>query len=327
MRLYILTEKLEGQILGNTIYNDNGVLFLREGSPLTANAIKKLKNMGINTVYIKSEDKEDDFSIQEVLESQIKLRLVKELNSIFNEVKTKKYVDYEKSYKIVKEIIENINMSENAILLNNLIHKDEISYLSIHSIDVAILSIIIGVNKRYDEKKIYNLGLAALLHDVGKVINSEKEHHAILGYNLLKSNVMFKATTYTSVYQHHEMNDGSGPLGLRGDNIFEFAKIINICDMYKNLIEKEKLMPHQAIEHISALTNKVDQDIYRDFIKNIYCYPNGLRILLNNGEEGVVIAQNKNIGTRPIVKVKKDGINHFYNLQSELTLFVEKVLL
>lgn len=106
--------------------------------------------MGINTVYIKSEDKEDDFSIQEVLDSQVKLRLVKELNGIFNEVKSKKYVDYDKSYKIVKEIIENINMSENAILLNNLIYKDEISYLLIHSIDAAILSIIIGVNKRYD---------------------------------------------------------------------------------------------------------------------------------------------------------------------------------
>lgn len=64
---------------------------------------------------------------------------------------------------------------------------------------------------------------------------------------------MFKATTYTSVYQHHETNDGSGPLGLNGENIFEFAKIINMCDMYKNFTEKEKLMPHEAIEKISAL--------------------------------------------------------------------------
>ncbi|CCJ33045.1 HD-GYP domain-containing protein [Caloramator australicus] len=330
MRLAILTQNLEGKILGNTVYNENGVLFLKEGSVLTLTAIKRLQNMGINTVYIKDDDNDNDNEIivQETIETQIKLKLIKLLKEIFNDVKVKNYVDYDKAYEIIDTIIQNINLSENAILINNLTKSDSLSYLSIHSIDVAILSIIIGTNKKYDMKKIINLGLAALLHDVGKLIENNKEHHTILGYNLLKQNSMFKPTTFTAVYQHHEMEDGSGPLGLKGDNIFEFAKIINISDLYMNLISKEgNVLPHEAIERISALGNKINSEIYRNFISSVYCYPNGLRVILNNGLEGLVIAQNKNMTTRPIIRVKENGRYNYYNLEKELTLFIEKVIL
>ncbi|SEG01759.1 HD-GYP domain, c-di-GMP phosphodiesterase class II (or its inactivated variant) [Caloramator fervidus] len=327
MRLAILTEALQGKILGNTVYNENGILFLKEGAVLTSSAIKRLQNMGINTVYIKEDEENDDMVIQEALEIQVKLKLIKLLKEVFNDVKTKNYVDYDKCYEIVDTIIKSINLSENAMLINNLTKSDFISDLCIHSIDVATLSIIIGTYKKYDIKKIINLALAALLHDVGKLLDNNKEHHAILGYNLLKQNTMFKATTFSAVYQHHEMYDGSGPLGLKGENIFEFAKIINISDLYVNLIKQDNILPHEAIERITALGNKIDPEIYRDFISTVYCYPNGTRVILNNGQEGVVIAQNKNLTTRPIVRVKENGKYNYYNLQKELTLFIEKVIL
>jgi HD-GYP domain-containing protein (c-di-GMP phosphodiesterase class II) len=100
-------------------------------------------------------------------------------------------------------------------------------------------------------------GLAALLNDIGKLICDNDENHVVVGYNLLKQNNMFKPTIFTSVYQHHEYEYGTGPIKIGEDKIYEFAKIINMLDLYINIINNEKhILPHEAIEKISALSAK-----------------------------------------------------------------------
>jgi hypothetical protein len=111
------------------------------------------------------------------------------------------------------------------------------------------------------------------------------------------------------VYELYEKKDGSGPLGIKGDKIYEFSKIVSICNAYVKYISDEKgILPHVALERITAEAgNSYDEEIYKDFINTIYCYPNGLSVKLNNGQDAVVIAQNKDSATRPIVQVKEDG--------------------
>lgn len=326
MRLVILNGKLEGEMLGSSIYTEDGVMFLKKGSMLRESAIKRLSKMGINTVYI--DDGNSKITLQEVIPTTIKLGLVKSLKSVFEEIKRKKEVDYSEVYRIINELIENINLSENAVIINNLAPRDDIARLTGHSIDVAILSLIVGSKRKYNEKKLMDLGIGALLHDIGKLFVQGKEHVEV-GYKLLKSNTRFSPISYMCVYELYEKKNGTGPLGMSGDKIFELSKIVSICNLYMKYLSDEKgMLPHEVMEKIAAETvSSYDEDVYRDFANSVYCYPNGLPVRLSNGLEGVVIAQNKDASTRPVVQVREDNKYNFYNLLQNLTLFIEEVIL
>jgi len=322
----ILNNKLVGEILGSSIYTEDGVMFLRQGSTLSQSIIKRLSNIGINTIYI--DDGNDEIILQEVIPTTVKLGLLKSIREVFEEAKKSKTVNYNKVVEVVNGAIENINLSENAVILNNLIPKDDIAKLTLHSFNVTVLSLMLGTRRKLNEKKLLFLGIGALLHDIGKLFVEGKEHTEV-GYKLVKSNTLFSPLSYMCIYELYEKKDGTGPIGLKGDKIFEFSKIVSICNSYMKYIEDESgILPHVAIEKITAKAIEAyDDDIYRDFVNSIYCYPNGLPVRLNNGLEGVVIAQNKEAATRPIIQVKENGKYNFYNLLQSLTVFIEDVIL
>lgn len=137
MRLVLLNESLEGKSVANSIYNENGMIFLKSGSMLTANIIKRLKNMGINTIYIHDDIENDSLVLKETLDSQIKIRLLKELVGVFKDCQKSKNICYEKVNYIAEELLKNIDLSENAIILNNFTKNDKLYDLAIHSIDVC----------------------------------------------------------------------------------------------------------------------------------------------------------------------------------------------
>lgn len=324
MKLVILSNKLLNEKLGSSIYTEDGVMFLKKGSNLSELTIKRLRNIGMRTIYI--DDGNDQVTLQEIIPTTIRVGLTKLLREVFEETLKTENVNYSKVSQIIKEMLENINLSENAVLINNLVPKDDIAKLCNHSIDVTIYSIMIGIRRKLNERKLINLAIGALLHDIGKLFTKGQEHTKT-GYQLLKSNTLFSPTSYMCVYELYEKKDGSGPLGIKGDKIFEFSKIVSICNAYVKYISDEKgILPHVALERITAEAgNSYDDEIYKDFINTIYCYPNGLSVKLNNGQDALVIAQNKDSATRPIVQVKEDGKYNFYNLLSNLTLFIVEV--
>ncbi|MEG0771919.1 HD domain-containing phosphohydrolase [Clostridium sp.] len=328
MKLSILSNKIIGKELAFPIYTDSGIMYLNSGIKLTEKYIKAIQNMQINLVY--TNDGIDEIVLKEILDSKIKLRMIKDLKQEFTYIKATKKINDKIIKEIIEEIIEGIDMSENALFINSLGQTDDITSLCSHCIDVAILSIKIGVNYGYNYKKVFNLGVSALLHDIGKLFSQGKEH-SLEGYNLLKKNYMFDTSSYIGVLLHHENVNGTGyPEGVKGNRIHEFAKIVSICDGYLNAINKEGLMLHQAMEKVQAETlRKYDEDIYKCFNKSIYLYPVGLDVKLNNGKIGTVILQNRNFPVRPIIMVEVDGKREYIDLnhKDNLTLFVEEVVL
>ena len=328
MKLVLTNDNLIDEVLANPIYTENGVMFLNKGNELTSSAISRLKTIGVTTVYI--EDGNDEINLQEVLPTPIKLHSIKVLKEIFNEVKENKYVDEKKASEIVKDIMENINLSENATMISNLAPNDEISKLVVHSLDVTILTIMVGIRRKYNESKLMKLGLAALLHDIGKIFISDK-YHVKKGQELLKSNPLIMSITYMAVYYMYEREDGDGLFKASSEQVHEFAKILGICNEYINSINGEKgMLPHVAIEKITAeAVGRFDNNVYKDFLESVYCYPNGLQVRLNNGKNAVVVMQNSGCTTRPILAVENDGGYEFCNLieTENLTLFIEEVII
>lgn len=328
MKLVLTNDDLIGEFLANPIYTESGIMFLNKGNKITGTVISRLKKMGVMTVYI--EDGNDEISLQEVLEASVKLQAIKSLKQVFDEVKKKQYVNEIKVSEIVRQIMYNISLSENAAMISNLVPSDETSKLAVHSLDVTILAIMVGIRKRYDEKKLMKLGIAALLHDIGKLFTSGRDH-VKKGQELLKRNPSIMITTYMAVYHMYEREDGSGLFKVSTEKVHEFAKILGICNEYINNISGEKtVLPHVAIEKITAeAVNKFDQRIYKDFIQSVYCYPNGLQVRLNNGQNAVVVMQNKGFTTRPILAVNTNDGYRFCNLVEveNLTLFIEEVIM
>lgn len=328
MRLSVVSKKLVGEKLSVPIYTEKGLMFLNRGNNITESLIPRLKKMGINTIYI--EDDNDDITLQEVLPTPIKIQCIQSLVDIFNEAKNKNHVDYDKVSQIITNIITNINLSENAALISSVAPNSEASRLATHCVEVTILSIIIGIKKKLNDSKLIHLGLASLLHDIGKLFTDSDEHFKI-GSELLKKSTMFTATIYMTIYYLYERMDGLGPFKISGEKLHEFVKIISICNDYVDITTGEnEILPHEAIEKLTAIaTTKFDNEIFKDFIESIYCYPNGLNVRLNNDLSGLVVMQNKGVTTRPIIQIKKNNSNHFFNLldKENLTLFIQEVVL
>lgn len=124
-----------------------------------------------------------------------------------------------------------------------------------HSVNVAALSLVIGLGENYSYEDLVELCVAALFYDKGKMRldkdileKTQKltvqeieviKSHPHMSYNMVSERWSISPKIQAGILCHHENEDGSGyPLGLTGDKIHPFAKIIHVADVYDALISK-----------------------------------------------------------------------------------------
>ena len=161
---------------------------------------------------------------------------------------------------------------------------------SIHSQNVAKHAVAIGSMLGLSDRKLRQLRVAALLHDIGKIgipdsiLNSpdpltedEKlalRKHLELGANLV-SQVPELVSSAPAIRHHHERFDGTGyPQGLKGDRIPLEARIIAVADAYTNLVvetaDRRALTPQEALIELLQLVNtEFDPDVVNALAKAI----------------------------------------------------------
>jgi HD-GYP domain-containing protein (c-di-GMP phosphodiesterase class II) len=221
--------------------------------------------------------------------------------------------------KMVNQMIENAPVSVDMIDLRNF---DDYTYR--HSVNVAVLSTVIGMHLGYTKEYLNELCTAALLHDIGKqmlypeilnkpgfLTDDEYEHikeHPQMAYDILKERMDISAKVRISVLSHHENEDGSGyPRGLKGDEIFAFAKIIHVADVFDALTSKrpykQPYAKSEAVEYLMGNCGRLfDTKVVEAFINSISVYPKGMEVLLSDGRRGIVSA-NRNNSLRPVVRL------------------------
>lgn len=379
-----------GMRLAEDIYNRRGDILLVAGSILNQEYINKISNLGLETVSISTDNEIETRAEKDIglnrndLDSngvcpetcQEALDLAKDIFSFVERkgalsdeyaVQTRKIVE-----KIIKEISENRIIVESLdetkpvnILVNQLLNNKGIfsnleeiknydQYTFEHSVDVCIMSLIIGLALKCTQKELIELGLGALLHDIGKIkvpreiINKpgkltveerqEIEKHPFYAFQILSKNKQISPLAVNIAYQHHEKINGEGyPQGLSGKYINKFAKIVAIIDVYDALISNRCYRPaffsYQAAEIIYACTGThFDPLIVKAFLDNIIIYPVESLVELNDGRRGVVTKLNKLLPTRPEILLCYDKEGRILSpqikidLMKELTLFINKVL-
>jgi HD-GYP domain-containing protein (c-di-GMP phosphodiesterase class II) len=221
------------------------------------------------------------------------------------------------------------------------------NYTFHHCVNVAVISITIGAALDMSKKQLYKLGLAGILHDIGKTFVPEEilnkkgklndqeweimKEHPFLGFKHIKENYpSLPATSLAGILTHHEKWNGTGyPSGKKGEEIFEFGRIIAIADVYDALTSdrpyRKGLLPHTAVEYIMAMAeDSFDLSMVRTFLKNIAPYPLGTILKLSTGEKGIVIKNTPNFGLRPIISIIKDKNDHLISEEQRITLDLKK---
>ncbi|MDR0496350.1 MAG: HD-GYP domain-containing protein [Treponema sp.] len=198
------------------------------------------------------------------------------------------------------------------------------NYLVSHSVNSTIISIIIGSFLKLPNHRLIELGVAALLHEIGMIKLPSQVYlskrplqpheqkailsHPVLSFNLLKS-FDFPLTVTLAALEHHERENGSGyPRQLTGERISLYAKIISVACSYDALSAQR---PHKEAKdgHLGMLEllkndgKKYDDTVVRALIFSLSIYPIGLYVLLSSGRKGQVVDVNAENPRFPVVQI------------------------
>lgn len=189
-----------------------------------------------------------------------------------------------------------------------------------HSLNVAVLGMMLGREFGLPPEDLKALGLGAMFHDVGKnkiekkilrkPMHTKAEIQLIQMHPKYGVEIAVKAGGFTDpalrvVYQHHERMDGSGyPMRLKGGKIAVTARIAAICDIYDNLVnhpdQTKAVTPYQAMAAMfGKMKTKLDMQIFASFIRCLGIYPPGTIVQLSNEIIGLVIAVNQRNPLKP----------------------------
>jgi putative nucleotidyltransferase with HDIG domain len=327
MKLEVISRLKGNEVLGRNIFTNDGRILLRAGTVLNSAYVSKMRDMGVFYVYVEDERLED-VKVEDEGITRLKQNTMESMSVIMKN--TAKVADKKIMSEYVKTVEDLISyVSENRDISKSLYDIQTYSNSNfVHSIDVCIMSTIIGHAMRFDPFALRELGVAAILHDIGKTqlpkaiadktgnLNGEDlqkfKEHPYLGATMLKKNIRISDNIVKAVQQHHERVDGKGyPYGLEGKSIHRFARIICVSDVYDTVTNskdyKKAFSPNDAYELILAGSGIMfDEEVVKAFRKSFSVYPLGCCVKLSNGVESYVVKQNENFPDRPIVRVLYD---------------------
>lgn len=310
---FVPIEKVEnGMMLAKSIYDYETRTLLREGKLLSQEMIERIRERGYPGIYIEDELTKD-IVIQEAITVELRNHAVETLQQL----------DLEEAVNVAEKIVEQL-LEANTISLDMLDLRTFDDYTYRHSVNVAILSVVIGMGMGYTNEELVDLCSAAIFHDLGKLSISKDilnkpgkltpeenellRSHSQMSYDMLKEKWNIPSRVKAAVLSHHENEDGSGyPNGLTGDNIHMFAKIIHVADVYDALSNerayKKAYSYSESLEYLMGGCGTLfDQTVVQAFMDKVPVYPKGVSIILSDGREAIVVENHLGNPLRPTVR-------------------------
>jgi HD-GYP domain-containing protein (c-di-GMP phosphodiesterase class II) len=335
MRLKHIDSIEDGDIVAKPILLANGNVLVGVGLKLNPKFVDRLRNLGIDRVYIE-DSHTTDIIPEDVVEDETRKEAVTAVHKTMTElvditVTKGRSVDRDigSTFRhLFGSILNDLSRKKNIMINLTNLHTTE-GYLFHHSVNVAILSGILGLSKGYNRQQMEELGVGALLFDIGmtqipadiwnkKGILNDAERavmrtHTEKGFELLRNRFDISLLSAHCAYQHHERYDGLGyPRQLKNTEIHEYAQIVAIADVFdaltSNRPHRNRFKPNDAIEVLFASGNSMfDLDIVRLFCQHISIYPVSSTVMLSSGQIGVVSANHSGSIQRPTVRVLRES--------------------
>ncbi len=321
MRELQFNELKIGMVIGRPVKKLDKILF-DEGTIIKPSTINLLRQRQIKKLFV-FDSSEISKELKTTMGETFRESIEVSTGSILDKVKQGVLVSGDAISQTIDQVLELIGIGLNAMV--NLYHiADNESYMYPHSINTAILSVILAKQLNLDDEMILNIGTGALLHDVGmfnipayiyskneKLTDEERkiiQSHPELGMHEISRIPNISPEVVNIIWQHQERMDGSGyPQGLSGDDISFETRIVMICDVYEALTSvrsyRDSMIEFEALKMmVNDTNNHLDGEILQEFIKIIPIYPINSIVELSNGQKGIVIGMTKN-PFRPVIEL------------------------
>ena len=252
---------------------------------------------------------------------------------VINSVRMGRGVNLKKIKRVVQGIVDQI-LTEETSLLGLTTIRDYDEYTFTHSVNVCIFSVALGRRLGLGKRQLYDLGLAALFHDVGKsrvpldVLNKVEQLNdsdwryiaahpwmGLLTLFQLRGQQELPYRAMTVAYEHHMKCDLTGyPKNIRPRALSIFSKIVAVADGFdaatsRRSYQTDPLSPAAVLAGMRDNPRRgFDSVVVKAFINLLGLYPVGTLVVLDTFELAIVYSANPNpeAVSRPIVRIVSD---------------------
>lgn len=240
-------------------------------------------------------------------------RSLARMRAVINKIRNRPADAVGEAIQLVDDIVDKL-LSDDNVTLHLMNSKSEFEDIYFHSLNVAVIGMMIGKARGLPAATIKELAFAALFHDIGKVrvptaivrkktrLTEPEENylrlHTKYGIELANNIEIFSESAKRVIEQHHELRDGSGyPLGMKGDEIDELAQIVAVANAFDNLchpnIPSEQKIPYVALSYLfKNCKHLYHAENLGILVKFMGVFPPGTVVQLSNDMVGLVISVN-----------------------------------
>jgi HD-GYP domain-containing protein (c-di-GMP phosphodiesterase class II) len=304
--------------------------------------LRRLADTGITAFELAPLSESDEDQGGQHVESKEKAkrtyaRSVSATKEVINSVRMGQSANIKKIKRVVQGIVDQI-LSDETSLMGLTTIRDYDDYTFTHSVNVCIFSIALGRRLALTRLQLYDLGMAALFHDVGKarvpvdVINkadvlTDEEWRMIASHPWLGVLALFSVRDqqefpYRSMlvaFQHHMKRDLTGyPRSLRTKDLMFYAKIVAVADGFdaatsRRSYQTQPMAPSAVLQEMRDNARRgMDPTIVKAFINLLGIYPVGTFVVLDTFELAIVHAANPDpeMLSRPLVRIVSDEMGN-----------------
>ncbi len=264
--------------------------------------------------------------------NRVYFRTVALMGDILRTNQERQALNMRKAKRLTQRMVDIIQTDESMLVgLSSIRNFD--AYTFAHSVNVCILAMLMGDRLKLPRREVAKLGVAALLHDLGKtyvpasILNCTGElsddqwelmkYHTFFGVKELSrmKSLRDSADPMFVALQHHiHFNNNGYPRRPDGWNLRLFSRIVTIADYFDAMTavrtyRKDPITPDRALKFILEKSGQIfDPTIAKVFVRAMGLYPVGTVVELTSGQRGVVVKQNEEARFihRPQVEVLKE---------------------
>ncbi len=241
-------------------------------------------------------------------------RVLSRMRTVRNKIDHHPIEAVDEANQLIDDIVDKL-LCDDAVCLHLVNGKNEFEdIVFFHSLNVTVLSLMIGKVKGYPINTLKELAFASMFHDLGKMriphkiirkstylTEPEKSYlmmHTKYGSEIAQHIHSFPESACRVIEQHHELMDGSGyPQGLTGNDIDELAQIVAVANAFDNLCHtsnlKEQKLPYLALSHLfKSCKHLYNNENLNILVKLMGVFPPSTYVQLSNGMTGIVISVN-----------------------------------
>ncbi len=328
MHFVSLGDLRDGMVLGMPVYGAKLDVIAGEGTPLSLTHLERLETLGYTGAYIDAPESRAAV-VEDVVPGELRIAAAKAARA-FHEMagyegpsasgKTIRAKSAMPQRQIIASIVDHLIGDQNRVYDIVDMRATE-NYDACHAAGVAILSLLVGVRMGILGTSLSDLGIGALLHDVGAAFISKDildkpgklsaeefaqvKGHTEMGFHFLREQFDLSIEACMGAMHHHENFDGSGyPAGLKADKISLFGRIISATAVFDALVARRPyrmpMPPIEAMEYMRIRAGtEFDPAVVRELEQVVAHYPAGSRVTLNTGVRCLVVQNVAGFPSRP----------------------------